>query len=156
MKNTKIIKNLSIILAALLIAVTVSSELVDAKSIYFSGEYSSKKGAVLNLSEYTGTTPEEDERHEVATYQFDVPHDYNAYSGILIKMGKNKYRSKKKGLIFKRELFFKNKIEFPIGKYYEDLGTTPMLTMFTDKIKFIPNNLYHYLKREDSIMNKVK
>jgi len=58
--------------------------------------------------------------------------------------------------LFKRELFFKNKIEFPIGKYYEDLGTTPMLTMFTDKIKFIPNNLYHYLKREDSIMNKVK
>ena len=101
MKNTKIIKNLSIILAALLIAVTVSSELVDAKSIYFSGEYSSKKGAVLNLSEYTGTTPEEDERHEVATYQFDVPHVYNAYSGILIKMGKNKYRSKKKGLNFK-------------------------------------------------------
>ncbi len=67
-KNTKVIKNISIILVVLLIAGTASSKLVDAKSIYFYGEYSSKKGAILNLSEYTGTTPKEDERHEVATY----------------------------------------------------------------------------------------
>ena len=43
MKNTKIIKNLSIILAALLIAVTVSSELVDEKVFIFLGNIVVKK-----------------------------------------------------------------------------------------------------------------
>lgn len=58
--------------------------------------------------------------------------------------------------MFKKELFVKNDFEFIEGTYYEDLGTIPLLAMYTDKIKFTKHYLYHYLKRENSTMNKVK
>lgn len=54
--------------------------------------------------------------------------------------------------MFKKELF--NNLKFVTGKYYEDLGTIPLLAMYTDKIKYTNHYLYHYLKRENSIMNK--
>lgn len=54
--------------------------------------------------------------------------------------------------MFKKELF--ENLKFVTGKYYEDLGTIPLFAMYTDKIKFTNHYLYHYLKREDSIMNK--
>ena len=56
--------------------------------------------------------------------------------------------------MIKKSLFDDNDISFLLNRYYEDLGTTPLLATKTNKIKFIDNNLYHYLKREDSIMNK--
>ena len=58
--------------------------------------------------------------------------------------------------MFKKELFVKNDFEFIECTYYEDLGTIPLLAMYTDKIKFTKHYLYHYLKRENSTMNKVK
>lgn len=54
--------------------------------------------------------------------------------------------------MFKRKLF--NKVKFVTGKYYEDLGTIPLFAMYTDKIKYTNHFLYHYVKRDDSIMNK--
>lgn len=55
--------------------------------------------------------------------------------------------------MFKRELF--DKVKFVTGKYYEDLGTIPLFAMYTDKIKYTNYYLYHYVKRENSIMNKI-
>lgn len=54
--------------------------------------------------------------------------------------------------MFKRSLF--DNISFIDGRYYEDLGTIPLLAVYTDKIKFTEYYLYHYLKRENSIMNR--
>lgn len=118
----KLKKILSLVLALLLCIGAVDKH-VGAKSIYFSGEYHCKKGAVLSLSEYTGPTPEEEKRHEVGTFQFDVPHAYNAYSGVLVKTGANKYRSKKKGLSF---VVYKKKVVVKVSgkKYDKDLKGT--------------------------------
>ncbi|MCI9080217.1 MAG: hypothetical protein HFH68_15125 [Lachnospiraceae bacterium] len=130
MKNLKIVRSLSIILVIVLFVCIIPNRLVNAKDIYFSGVYSHKKGAVLSLSEYTGPTSEEERRHEVATFQFDVPHAYNAYNGILVKIGKNKYRSKKKGLIFK---VYKKKVIVKVTnkKYDKDLkGTYKLIRHF--------------------------
>ena len=55
--------------------------------------------------------------------------------------------------MFRKSLF--DNISFITGKYYEDLGTIPLLAIYTDKIKFTDYYLYHYLKRENSIMNKI-
>lgn len=66
---------------------------VDAKSIYFAGEYSGNCGIILN--QYSSP-----EGKNVGNYQINIPHAYNAFHGELIKIGKNKYRSKKKGLVF--------------------------------------------------------
>lgn len=57
--------------------------------------------------------------------------------------------------MFKKDLFIKNNIKFLEGKYYEDLGTIPLFAMCTDDIKFTDYYLYHYVKRENSTMNKV-
>lgn len=59
-----------------------------------------------------------------------MPHVYNACSGILIKMGKNKYRLKKKGLIFK---VYKKKVIVKVTnkKYDKDLkGTYKLIRHF--------------------------
>lgn len=56
--------------------------------------------------------------------------------------------------MFKRSLFDGGL--FVTGRYYEDLGTIPLLAMQTEKIKFTKHYLYHYLKRENSTMNKIK
>lgn len=58
--------------------------------------------------------------------------------------------------LFKKSLFLDNNIKFPINKFYEDLGTIPSLGMYTKNIKFINNYLYHYVKRTNSTMNKIK
>lgn len=55
--------------------------------------------------------------------------------------------------LFRRSLFDDNL--FILDKYYEDLGTIPLFAMYTNKIKFTNHYLYHYVKRENSIMNKV-
>lgn len=56
--------------------------------------------------------------------------------------------------MFKKSLF--ETIKFVDDKYYEDLGTIPLLAVYTNKIKYTDHYLYHYLKRDDSIMNKKK
>ena len=52
--------------------------------------------------------------------------------------------------LYKRELF-KN-IKYPIGKKYEDIGTTFYLFEKSNKISYIENPEYNYLNREDSIV----
>ena len=53
------------------------------------------------MSQYSSQEPEEKKRNEVATFEIDIPHAYGAYKGVLIKIGENKYRPKKKGLEIK-------------------------------------------------------
>ena len=52
--------------------------------------------------------------------------------------------------IIKKELY--NGHEFPVGKQYEDTAVTPFILSETNKIKYIPYPLYHYLQREKSIV----
>ena len=53
--------------------------------------------------------------------------------------------------LYKKELF-KN-IEYPVGKKYEDIGTTFYLLEKCDKIVVTGSPEYYYLTREDSIVN---
>lgn len=53
--------------------------------------------------------------------------------------------------LYKKELF-KN-IEYPVGKKYEDIGTTFYLLEKCDKIAVTGSPEYYYLTREDSIVN---
>ena len=49
-------------------------------------------------------------RRVVGSFEIDIPHFFNAYSGELVKIGKNKYRSQKKGLtitVYKKKLVMK-------------------------------------------------
>lgn len=96
---------------------------------------------------------------------------YNYYSvenGNLIKIGEPNYKSKSNvskyiigqpsacNKFIKSSIFLKNNIWFPGGKYYEDLGTLPLLALYTNKITFLDEYLYYYVQRENSIMNKKK
>ena len=53
--------------------------------------------------------------------------------------------------IYRRDLF--NKIEFPIGKLYEDILTIPYLLMESKNIYLNPNFGYYYFQRSNSIVN---
>lgn len=52
--------------------------------------------------------------------------------------------------MYKSELF--KDVRYPIGKWYEDLGTTPKLTM-TCKCSIVDECLYYYIQNSTSIMH---
>lgn len=43
---------------------------------------------------------------------------------------------------------------FKVGIWYEDLGLMPTLAAYTTQIGFVKKAFYHYLQREESIMNR--
>jgi len=51
--------------------------------------------------------------------------------------------------IFKKTLF--DDIEFPLGKWYEDLATIPIIVFNAKKCTYIPKVFYYYYQREGSI-----
>lgn len=55
--------------------------------------------------------------------------------------------------IYRRELF--RNIKFPVGRNFEDIGTTYKLICISKKIAIIPLKLYYYYSREDSIMKQM-
>ena len=55
--------------------------------------------------------------------------------------------------VCKKTLFTKNNISYLEGVYYEDLATSPKLSLYTKKITFIEEPLYFYRLRPNSIMN---
>ena len=55
--------------------------------------------------------------------------------------------------LFKKELF--ENIRFPVNRTYEDILTTYKLFIKSKKIIYIPQVLYHYYQRDDSICNDI-
>ena len=53
--------------------------------------------------------------------------------------------------LIKREIF--NEVSFEKGIWYEDLQLMPRLVFYTDKIGFSDEAFYHYVQRDESIMN---
>ena len=53
--------------------------------------------------------------------------------------------------LWKRELF--NDCKFPLGRYFEDIATTWKLFRGCHKVTCVPDILYHYIIRKDSIGN---
>ena len=119
----KVIKKfLSMTVIAALCVTIMSTVKVSAGSIYFSGEYYKSDGAGITLNEYSSP-----EGKNVGNFQVLVPHAYNAYSGELMKVSNNKYRSKKKGLTFK---VYKKKVVVTVSsnKFDKALKGTYKLT----------------------------
>lgn len=54
--------------------------------------------------------------------------------------------------LYKRSIFCD--IEFPVGRYFEDLATTYLFFQKAESISVIDKKLYAYRMREDSIMNR--
>ena len=45
-------------------------------------------------------------------------------------------------------------VAFPLKKYYEDLGTIPIIISNCSKISYVDEALYHYIQRNGSIMHQ--
>ncbi len=54
--------------------------------------------------------------------------------------------------LFNREFYERTGISFPKGRYYEDLGTTPKFVLEAGSVVYLPEALYYYIVRKDSIM----
>lgn len=59
------------------------------------------------------------------------------------------------GRLYKKSLFHDNNIEFLENCIYEDLGTIPILGIYTKKISIINEFLYYYVIRDNSSMNQM-
>lgn len=55
--------------------------------------------------------------------------------------------------LYKKGLFTKNGIWFPVGKKHEDTLTTYKILAKAKKVSYVDKSLYHYVDRKDSIMN---
>lgn len=56
------------------------------------------------------------------------------------------------GKLYARELFAE--IRFPVGKLYEDVGTTYRLILECEKIAYLPEPYYHYYQNPTSIIHQ--
>ncbi len=58
--------------------------------------------------------------------------------------------------LYKKTLFIKNHISYPVDKIHEDNLTTYKLYSKSNKVSFVPESLYNYRKREGSITSENK
>lgn len=58
--------------------------------------------------------------------------------------------------LYKREFLINNNFKFLEGVIYEDLGSIPILGMYTDKIIYVDDAYYHYVIRAGSSMKQTK
>ena len=56
--------------------------------------------------------------------------------------------------LFKSSILKENKITFPIGLRYEDIEFFYKLLPYINNSSLIPDKFYHYMQRENSIINK--
>lgn len=56
--------------------------------------------------------------------------------------------------LIKREIILNNKLEFPVGMYYEDVEFFYKLLPHINKFAFVEEPLIYYIQRETSIVNK--
>ena len=58
--------------------------------------------------------------------------------------------------IYKREIWTKSGLKFPVQLWYEDLATIPITAKYTSKIGYLEEELYYYRQRQNSIMSNTK
>ena len=56
--------------------------------------------------------------------------------------------------LIKRDIIINNKLEFPVGLYYEDVEFFYKLLPYVNNFAFVEEPLIYYVQREDSIVNK--
>ncbi len=54
--------------------------------------------------------------------------------------------------LFRREFYEKSGCSFPVGRYFEDLATTPVFFLKAERVIYLDEPLYDYMIRENSIM----
>lgn len=57
--------------------------------------------------------------------------------------------------LYKKDLFEKHNILYPVGKHHEDTYTTYKLLYYAKSVCIVPKELYYYRVRQGSIMNSV-
>ena len=58
--------------------------------------------------------------------------------------------------LYNRQFLINNNFMFLEGFIYEDLGSIPILGMYTDKICYVDEAYYHYAIRDGSVMNQLE
>lgn len=56
------------------------------------------------------------------------------------------------GKLYHRALF--DQVQFPVGKLYEDVGTTYRLVLQCPTVAYLPQQFYHYYQNPDSIIHR--
>lgn len=77
---------------------------------------------------------------------------YNSKEALITMLYQKKFDNAAWGKLYKKEII--ENIEFPVGKLYEDIGTTYKYILNSNKIVYSDRKIYYYLQRPDSIMGK--
>ena len=77
---------------------------------------------------------------------------YDAESALQEMLYLHSIQNSANGKIYKKSLF--NGIKYPVGKYYEDLGTTYKIFDKASKIVCTQSIIYYYYQNYDGIMHK--
>lgn len=58
--------------------------------------------------------------------------------------------------LFLRKFYIESNVQFPVGYYYEDLGSSPRYLLAANRISYVKEPFYNYVIREGSIMSATK
>lgn len=76
----------------------------------------------------------------------------NSKEALKFYLLKNEIDNSAVDKLYRKELF--EGIEFPVGRYYEDIGTIYKVFLKADRIVHVKDPLYHYVMREGSISHE--
>lgn len=76
----------------------------------------------------------------------------NSFEALKLYLQKSEIDNSAVDKLYRKELF--DKIKFPVGRYFEDIGTVYKLFFVANKIVHINNPLYHYVMRSGSICHE--
>jgi len=92
------------------------------------------------------------EKNTSEDYSTIITKKYNTEDALQQLMYLHGFSNSASGKLYKKELF--NTIRYPIGKHYEDLGTTYKIFAASKKIIFVNSMVYYYFQNSQSIMHK--
>lgn len=93
----------------------------------------------------------ENENNCLVSINKSIIKEMNSIEALSTMLYQNYYDTSAWGKLYKTSLF--TNIFYPIGKLFEDLGTTYKLLLKANKIVFGNEEKYYYLQRENSISN---
>lgn len=86
------------------------------------------------------------------TKSSSIPRKYLTIDGVIHMLQEDGFTMSAWGKLYARHLF--NSVRFPVGKLYEDVGTTYRLLLQCSKITFLPRPLYNYYQTSSSIIHQ--
>ena len=126
-----------------------SDDIIHSQMIELLNQEIKKNKCDISICKYQSFTDKYIEKQ--VEYKVKIMNQFEFLKNLMIDKEISSHACNK---LYKKELF--KKVTYPVGKKYEDIGTTYKLGLNADSICYLNIELYGYRVRQNSIVNNLK